>query len=63
MSSRVKGTLAKRREVHRSGVIYDSKMAINLKCNIYKTVVKPAMTYEFGCWSVEKNRGTQIPHH
>ena len=37
-----------------SGVMCDKEMPIKIKGKIYKTIVKPAMTYESECLTVKK---------
>ena len=34
--------------------IVDKKVHIKLKDNVYKTVIKPTMTYGAECWAVGK---------
>ena len=36
------------------GVMHDEKMCINIKYNMYKTIVKPAMIYLSENWRVKK---------
>ena len=42
----------KRREV--TGVICDKKVPVKLKHKIYKTVIRPTMTYGDECWTMKK---------
>ena len=37
-----------------TGVIFDKKVPVKLKHNIYKTVIKPTMTYGAECWTMKK---------
>ncbi len=37
-----------------TGVLCDKKVPIKLKDNVYKTVIKPTMTYGAECWAVRK---------
>ena len=39
---------------HLTGVLCDKKVPIKLKDKVYKTVIKPTMTYEAECWAVRK---------
>ena len=36
------------------GVLCDKKVPIKLKYKVYKTVIKPTMTYGAECWAVRK---------
>ena len=38
-----------------TGVLCDKKVPIKLKDKVYKTVIKPTMTYGAECWAVRKN--------
>ena len=49
---RVRVAWNKWREV--TGVIYDKKVPVKLKHKIYKTVIKPTMTYGAECWTMKK---------
>ena len=37
-----------------TGVLFDKKVPIKLKDKVYKTVIKPTMTYGAECWAVRK---------
>ena len=37
-----------------SGVMCDRKMPVKLKDKVYKTIIRPAMTYGSECWAVNK---------
>ena len=37
-----------------TGVLCDKKVPIKLKDKVYKTVIKPTMTYGAECWAVRK---------
>ena len=37
-----------------TGVICDKKVPVKLKHKIYKTVIKPTMTYGVECWTMKK---------
>ena len=37
-----------------TGVLCDKKIPIKLKDKVYKTVIKPTMTYGAECWAVRK---------
>ena len=37
-----------------SGVMCDRKMPVKLKANVFKTIIRPAMTYGSECWAVKK---------
>ena len=37
-----------------TGVICDKKVPVKLKHIIYKTVIRPTMTYGAGCWTMKK---------
>ena len=37
-----------------SGVMCDRKMPVKLKDKVYKTIIRPAMTYGSECWAVKK---------
>ena len=37
-----------------SGVMYDRKMPVKLKDKVFKTMIRPAMTYGSECWAVKK---------
>ena len=37
-----------------SGVICDTKVPEGLKIKIYKTAIRPAMTYDGECWAIRK---------
>ena len=37
-----------------SGVVCDSKRLVKLKDKVYKTIIRPAMTYSSECWAVKK---------
>ena len=37
-----------------TGVLCDKKVPVKLKDNVYKTVIKPTMTYGAECWAVRK---------
>ena len=41
-----------------TGVLCDKKVPIKLKDKVYKTVIKPTMTYGAECWAVRKNTRT-----
>ena len=36
------------------GVMRDRKMPVKLKDNVFKTIIRPAMTYGSECWAVKK---------
>ena len=38
----------------KTGVICDKKVPVKLKHKIYKTVIRPTMTYGAECWTVKK---------
>ena len=50
--NRVRLTWNKWREV--TGVICDKKVPVKLKHKIYKTVIRPTMTYGAECWTMKK---------
>ena len=50
--NRVRLAWNKLREV--TGVICDKKVPVKLKHKIYKTVIKPTMTYGADCWTMKK---------
>ena len=50
--NRVRLACNKWREV--TGVICDEKILVKLKHKIYKTVIKPTMTYGAECWTMKK---------
>ena len=37
-----------------SGVICDRKIFVALKDNVFKSIIRPAMTYGSECWAVKK---------
>ena len=37
-----------------SGVVCDRKMPVKLKDKVFKTIIRPAMTYGSECWAVKK---------
>ena len=37
-----------------SGVMCDRKMPVELKDKVFKTIIRPAMTYGSECWAVKK---------
>ena len=37
-----------------SGVMCDRKMPVKLKDKVFKTIIRPAMTYGSQCWAVKK---------
>ena len=37
-----------------SGVICDRKMAVALKDKVFKTVIRPPMSYDTECWTMER---------
>ena len=37
-----------------SGVMCDRKMPVELKAKVFKTIIRPAMTYGSECWAVKK---------
>ena len=37
-----------------SGVMCDRKMPVKLKDKVFKTIIRPAMTYGSECWAVKK---------
>ena len=43
-----------------SGVIYDKKVPVKLKSNMYKTVVRPAMVYGSECWALRKQEEQRL---
>ena len=38
-----------------SGVMCDRKMPVELKDKVFKTIIRPAMTYGSECWALKKN--------
>ena len=50
--NRVRLAWNKWREV--TGVICDNKIPVKLKHKIYKTVIRPTMTYRAECWTMKK---------
>ena len=50
--NRVRLAWNKWREV--TGVICDKKVPVKLKHKIYKTVIRPTMTYGAECWTMKK---------
>ena len=36
------------------GVIYDNKVPVKLKVELYQTVMKPTMLYGVECWAMRK---------
>ena len=42
-----------------SGVMCDMKMPVELKDRVFKTIIRPAMTYGSGCWPVKKKDENQ----
>ena len=50
--NRVRLAWNKWREI--TGVICDKKIPVKLKHKIYKTVIKPTMTYGAECWTMKK---------
>ena len=50
--NRVRLAWNKWREV--TGVISDNKLSVRLKHKIYKTVIRPTMTYGAECWTTKK---------
>ena len=39
-----------------TGVICAKKVPVKLKHNIYKTVIRPTMTYGAECWTMKRRR-------
>ena len=37
-----------------SGVMCDRKMPVKLKDKVFKTIIRPAITYGSECWAVKK---------
>ena len=50
--NRVRPAWNKWREV--TGVICDKKVPVKIKHKIYKTVIRPTMTYGAECWTMKK---------
>ena len=42
------------------GVIYDTKVPIQLNSKLYKTVVRPAMVYGSECWTLRKQEEQRL---
>ncbi len=38
-----------------TGVLCDKNVPVKLKDEVYKTVIKPTMTYGAECWRLERN--------
>ena len=55
---RIKGAWSRWRDL--SGVIYDKKVPMKLKSNLYKTVVRPAMVYGSECWALRKQEEQRL---
>ena len=36
-----------------TGVLYDRKIPLRLKANIYETIIRPALTYGSECWAMK----------
>ena len=52
VNNRIRIGWMKWREV--SGVMCDRKMPVELKDKVFKTIIRPAMTYGSECWAVKK---------
>ncbi len=52
VNNRIRIGLMKWKEA--SGVMCDRKMPVKLKDKFFKTMIRPAMIYGSGCWSVKK---------
>ena len=50
VKQRITAAWSKWREV--TGIICDKKMPRKLKCNVYKTVIRPSLLYGSECWTV-----------
>ena len=43
-----------------SGVMCDRKMPVELKDKVFKTIIRPAMTYGSECWAVKKKDESKL---
>ena len=43
-----------------SGVMCDRKMPVELKDTVFKTIIRPAMTYGSECWAVKKKDESKL---
>ena len=43
-----------------SGVMCDRKMPVELKDKVFKTIIRPAMTYSSKCWAIKKKKKLQL---
>ena len=43
-----------------SVIIYDKKVHVKLKSELYKTVVRPAMVYGSECWALRKQEEQRL---
>ena len=43
-----------------SGVMCDRKMPVELKDKVFKTIIRPAMTYGSECWAIKKKDENQL---
>ena len=43
-----------------SGVMCDRKMPVALKDIVFKTIIRPAMTYGSECWAVKKKDDSKL---
>ena len=43
-----------------SGVMCDFKMPIELEDKVFKTIIRPAMTYGSECWAVKKKHESKL---
>ena len=52
VNNKIRSEWLKWKEV--SGVMWDRKMPVELKDKVFKTIIRPAMTYCLECWAVKK---------
>ena len=43
-----------------TGVLYDRKIPLRLKAKIYKTIIRPALTYGSECWAIKVTNKRKI---
>ncbi len=43
-----------------SGVMCDRKMPVELKDKVFKTIIRPTMTYGSECWAVKKKDKNKV---